>query len=82
MKWSDGHPFTADDWMFWYESIALNEQLNPVKMQAWLVDGQMFKMTKIDDYTIRLDFAAPIRPSTSCSPRATGMANSLHLSIT
>lgn len=59
MKWSDGHPFTADDWMFWYESIALNEQLNPVKMQAWLVDGQMFKMTKIDDHTIRLDFAAP-----------------------
>jgi len=59
MKWSDGHPFTADDWIFWYEDIALNEQLNPVKMQAWLVDGQMFEMTKIDDYTIRLDFAAP-----------------------
>jgi ABC-type transport system substrate-binding protein len=21
MKWSDGHPFTADDFMFWYEDI-------------------------------------------------------------
>ena len=23
LKWSDGHPFTSDDIMFWYEDIAL-----------------------------------------------------------
>ena len=29
MKWSDGEPFTADDIMFWYENILLNEDLIP-----------------------------------------------------
>ncbi len=30
MKWSDGHPFTADDFVFWYEDVLLNEELTPV----------------------------------------------------
>ncbi|RME96821.1 MAG: hypothetical protein D6768_21045, partial [Chloroflexi bacterium] len=28
-KWSDGEPFTADDIMFWYNDILLNEELTP-----------------------------------------------------
>jgi peptide/nickel transport system substrate-binding protein len=59
MKWSDGAPFTADDFMFWYEDIALNEELTPVKSAIWQPGGEMFKMIKIDDYTLRLEFAAP-----------------------
>ena len=31
MKWSDGEPFTADDIMFWYEDLYLNDDLNPSK---------------------------------------------------
>src|SRR5690606_29939067 len=29
MRWSDGHPFTADDIMFWYEDVFLNPELTP-----------------------------------------------------
>ena len=28
-KWSDGAPFTADDFMFWYEDIYQNKDLTP-----------------------------------------------------
>ncbi len=59
MKWSDGHPFTADDLLFWYNDIALNEELTPVKLSVWMVGGEMFEMVKVDDYTIRMEFAAP-----------------------
>lgn len=59
MKWSDGAPFTADDFMFWYEDIALNEDLTPTPLTVWQPGGEMFKMVKADDYTLRLEFAAP-----------------------
>ena len=29
IKWSDGEPFTANDMMFWWEDIILNEELTP-----------------------------------------------------
>ena len=30
MKWSDGEPFTADDFVFWFEDIYSNKELVPV----------------------------------------------------
>ena len=29
MKWSDGQPFTADDFMFWFEDMYQNKELYP-----------------------------------------------------
>ena len=29
MKYSDGSPFTTDDFMFWYEDILQNKELTP-----------------------------------------------------
>lgn len=58
MKWSDGIPFTADDILFWYEDIALNDELTPVKPGKWSPGGELMKVEKIDAYTIRLHFAA------------------------
>ena len=29
MKWSDGQPFTADDFVFWYQDMYLNKELVP-----------------------------------------------------
>ncbi|HHV80593.1 TPA: ABC transporter substrate-binding protein [bacterium] len=59
MKWSDGQPFTADDFMFWYEDIANNNELTPVKNTAWTPGGKMMEMRKINPYTIKIKFAAP-----------------------
>jgi len=59
MKWSDGVPFTADDFVFWYKDIILNNDLNPLK-PGWLkIGGELGKLEKIDNYTIRFSFAEP-----------------------
>ena len=57
-KWSDGHPFTVDDVLFWWEDMAANPD-HPMAMPAWtLVGGQPMTAEKVDDYTIRFKFAA------------------------
>jgi len=40
MKWSDGQPFTADDIMFWYEDVLLNEALTPAPSSIYTVGGE------------------------------------------
>ncbi len=57
MRWSDGHPFTADDFMFWYEDIQLNEELTPVKFSRMMLGDEFGKMEKIDDYTVKISFS-------------------------
>jgi len=59
MKWSDGHPFTADDFMFWYEDIYHNEELVPTKSPVLSINDQPGRMDKVDDNTIRFVFAEP-----------------------
>lgn len=59
LKWSDGAPFTADDIMFWYEDIYLNDEIVPVKSPYFLVNGKEGKLVKIDDYTIQFQFEDP-----------------------
>ncbi|GAB4523462.1 MAG: ABC transporter substrate-binding protein [Anaerolineae bacterium] len=60
MKWSDGEPFTADDIMFWYEHILLNEELTP-SIPIWMrnADGSVAKVEKLDDYTVQWTFKQP-----------------------
>ena len=36
LKWSDGHPFTAADFVFWFEHIHSHEELNPVVNPRWI----------------------------------------------
>ena len=60
MKWSDGEPFTADDIMFWYENILLNEELSP-SPSVWMIngDGSVATVEKVDDYAAKWTFAQP-----------------------
>lgn len=57
MKWSDGEPFTADDYLFVYQDIMLNEELNP-SFVTWMKDpkGEAGAIEKVDDYTIKFVF--------------------------
>ena len=51
IKWSDGEPYTADDIMFWYEDVLLNEELTP-SIPKWVSPGgEPVVVEKIDDYT-------------------------------
>lgn len=62
LKWSDGNPFTADDIMFWWNDIVLDNELTPVKPKVWMPGGKLAKFKKIDDYTIEIAFFGPYRP--------------------
>ena len=59
MKWSDGEPFTVDDMLFWYEDMLLETDITKAVPSAYKPGGEVFKMVKVDDYTVRWEFAAP-----------------------
>ena len=58
-KWSDGSPFTADDFMFWYEDIYGNKELTPTPTADLSINGKVGKMEKVDETTIRFSFPEP-----------------------
>lgn len=59
LRWSDGHPFTADDLLFWYEDVYSNPEITPAQ-PTWLnVGGKPMKVVKLDDYTVSFQFAVP-----------------------
>jgi peptide/nickel transport system substrate-binding protein len=60
-KWSDGHPFTADDVIFTWEDLINDPQVVRlgVKGDAFNVNGQPSTLEKVDDYTIRWTFPVP-----------------------
>jgi peptide/nickel transport system substrate-binding protein len=58
-KWSDGHPFTADDFVFWYEDVYLNKNLNPTPHPEFMVNGKQGKLYKRDDHTVVFEFPDP-----------------------
>jgi peptide/nickel transport system substrate-binding protein len=59
VRWSDGEPFTADDLVFWFEDVLLNQELTPA-FPTWLMSGgEPCTMEKLDDYTVKFTFAAP-----------------------
>ncbi len=58
-KWSDGAAFTADDILFYFEDILLNKELTP-SIPMWLApSGAPPKVSKLDDYTFRIEFDQP-----------------------
>jgi peptide/nickel transport system substrate-binding protein len=59
MKWSDGEPFTADDYMFYFEDHMGNEELTPTAPSFLRPGGEPVEAEKIDDHTIKLTFAVP-----------------------
>lgn len=52
MKWSDGEPLTAEDFVFWFEDITMNAELTPAVPTLW----QGAKVEKVDDVTVRISF--------------------------
>jgi peptide/nickel transport system substrate-binding protein len=55
-RWSDGQPFTANDFVFWYEDVYLNKDLQPVPHPDFMVAGKPGTLRKLDDYTVVFEF--------------------------
>ena len=58
-KWSDGHPFTADDFVFWYEDVYMNKDLQPTPDPFFTVNGKPGRLYKRDDLTVVFEFPEP-----------------------
>lgn len=59
VRWSDGEPFTSDDFMFWYKDVLTNKELTPVPFPWLVVDGVVADVQAPDTYTVEFRFAKP-----------------------
>ena len=59
LRWSDGDPFTADDFVFWFEDIYGNPDVVPTPIPDMTPEGQPGRIVKVDDYTVNFEFDVP-----------------------
>jgi peptide/nickel transport system substrate-binding protein len=59
MKWSDGAPFTADDFLFWYEDMYQNKDLIKSPAPELATNGKQGKISKVDETTVLFEFDDP-----------------------
>ena len=59
MKWSDGKPFTSDDFVFWFEDIYRNKDLVPTPSAQMAINGKQGAIEKVDTNTVRFKFPEP-----------------------
>ncbi|UFN49294.1 ABC transporter substrate-binding protein [Roseomonas sp. OT10] len=59
MRWSDGAPFTADDFVFWFEDVYGNRELGGGVMQEMQSQGRPGRVVKIDEVTVAFEFEHP-----------------------
>ena len=59
LRWSDGEPFTADDFLFWYTEIYQNKELVPTQVPEFTINGKPGRLYKRDDYTVVFEFPDP-----------------------
>ena len=59
-KWSDGHPFTSEDFRYYWEDIANNEDLSPAgPLSDMLVDGKPPTVEFPDEVTVKFTWDKP-----------------------
>jgi peptide/nickel transport system substrate-binding protein len=59
-RWSDGHPFTAEDFRFYWQDVANNEELSPGGPDRFLrVDGEPPTVEIVDEVTVRYTWKRP-----------------------
>jgi len=55
LHWSDGAPLTADDVAFTWNDVIYNTNIDNVTRDSFIIGGKKFKITKVDDLTIRVE---------------------------
>ena len=58
-KWSDGHPFTAEDVKYWYDNLSLNPKIYEKPKNYVLVADKPMTVDVIDPQTVRFNLPAP-----------------------
>lgn len=59
-RWSDGKPFTAEDFRYYWEDVANNAKLSPMgPPKTLMVDGEKAEFSVIDETTVRYSWSRP-----------------------
>jgi peptide/nickel transport system substrate-binding protein len=59
-KWSDGRPFTSEDFRYYWEDVANNRELSPGgPHKVLLVDGELPRFEVVDGTTVRYSWSKP-----------------------
>jgi len=59
-RWSDGAPFTAHDFAYWWENVANERALSPAgPPRDMLVDGKPPQFEALDEHTVRYTWEKP-----------------------
>jgi peptide/nickel transport system substrate-binding protein len=58
IRFSDGHPFDADDVVFTFR-VLLDERTGAPQRDLLVVGGQPIRVTKVDEYTVKVTMAQP-----------------------
>ena len=59
-RWSDGKPFTTEDFRYYWDDVANNKELSPTgPPRDLLVDGEAPKFEVIDELTVRYSWSKP-----------------------
>ncbi len=59
-RWSDGYPFTADDFRYYWEDVAGNAELSPFGLpRVLLIDGERPRFQVVDETTVRYTWSRP-----------------------
>ena len=59
-RWSDGHPFTAEDFRYYWQDVANDKDLAPFGLQTQLLmDGEAPRFEIIDETTVRYTWSQP-----------------------
>lgn len=59
MRWSDGAPFTADDFVFWFEDLYSNKEIVPTPIADMSPQGKPGRIVKVDETTVNFEFDVP-----------------------
>ena len=59
MKWSDGSPFTADDFVFWFQDMYGDKDITPAPAAEMSINGKPGRVVKVDETTVAFEFDEP-----------------------
>ena len=59
-RWSDGTPFTSEDFRYWWEDVANHKNLSPLGApKQMVVAGKKARFEVIDSHTVRFSWSSP-----------------------
>ncbi len=59
-RWSDGHPFTTDDFRYYWEDVAHNPEISPAGIPEFMIlDGKPPRFEILDERTARYSWDKP-----------------------